>query len=99
MNKEAKRRVLVMMEVNSCEHVAEANFWECPVIDDTGASYGLSPFRSDFMDYEEISLQVQDIAHVNEVIGIGTVLWKVQDRSGQDVYLPMLCYHMPTADI
>ena len=72
--KEAKARVSVLMEANSCPHCSEANFWECPVIDDTGASYGLSPFRADFIDYEEVNISVQDIAHMNEVVGIGTVL-------------------------
>ena len=43
---------------------------------DTVASYGLTPFVSDSIDYEEVSLSVQDTAHTNYVVGIGTVMWK-----------------------
>ena len=74
-------------------------FEKCPVVWDTGASYGLTPFRCDFIDYEEVHLPVQDIAHTNYVVGIGTVMWKFKAINGDPIYLPILCYHLPTADI
>ena len=75
------------------------DFEECPAIWDTGASYGLTPFASDFIDYEEVNIPVQDIAHTNTVVGIGTVMWKFEASDGTLIYLPLLCYHLPTADI
>ncbi len=39
---------------------------------DTGASAGLTPFRSDFIDYVECEIDVCDITKVNKVVGIGT---------------------------
>ncbi len=39
---------------------------------DTGASAGLMPFRSDFIDYVECEIDVCDITKVNKVVGIGT---------------------------
>ena len=76
-----------------------ASFVNCPLVWDTGASYGLTPFRGDFLDYEECSIPVQDISKTNMVIGIGTVMWKFKEASGGTIYLPILCYHLPTADI
>ena len=48
-----------------------------PVIFDTGASIGLTPFRSDFIDYRVLdNVTVKDIARQNKVLGVGTVMWK-----------------------
>ncbi|KAL7465924.1 hypothetical protein ACHAXS_006229 [Conticribra weissflogii] len=74
-------------------------FNDCPVIWDTGASYGLTPFRGDFIDYEECNVSVQDISKTNTVIGIGTVMWRFKATNGDELYIPFLCYHLPTADI
>ena len=41
-----------------------------------GASYGLTTFCSDFIDYAECDIPVQDTTKVNKVIGIGTTLHK-----------------------
>ena len=38
---------------------------------DMGASYGLTPFRSDFIEYLECDIPVKDVTKVNRVIGIG----------------------------
>ena len=43
---------------------------------DTGASFGLTPFRSEFIDYVEADIAVKDITKINCVIGIGTTLHK-----------------------
>jgi hypothetical protein len=55
---------------------------------DTGASDGLTPFCSNFIDYIECEIDVQDISKVNKVIGIGTMLHRFVDTNGNDVYLP-----------
>ncbi len=41
---------------------------------DTGASYGLTPFWSDFIDYGKCAIPVRDVTKVNAVVGIGTTL-------------------------
>ncbi len=43
---------------------------------DTGALYGLTPFRSDFIDYVKCEIPVRDVTKVNAVVGIGTALHK-----------------------
>ena len=37
---------------------------------DTGDSYGLKPYRSDFIDYIECDIPVKEVTKVNRVIGI-----------------------------
>jgi hypothetical protein len=66
---------------------------------DTGGSAGLTPFRSDFIDYVECEIDVRDVTKVNKVIGIGTTLHKFMDNDGNDVYLPCVSYHLPTTDV
>jgi hypothetical protein len=66
---------------------------------DTGGSAGLTPFRSDFIDYFECDIDVRDVTKVNKVIGIGTTLHKFVDDAGNDVYLPCVSYHLPTTDV
>jgi len=66
---------------------------------DTGASAGLTPFRSDFIDYVECEIDVRDITKVNKVVGIGTTLHKFVDNNGNHVYLPCVSYHLPTMDV
>ena len=66
---------------------------------DTGASYGLTPFRSDFIDYVECDIPVRDVTKVNRVIGIGTTLHKFTDIDGNPVFLPCVSYHLPQTDV
>ena len=66
---------------------------------DTGGSAGLTPFRSDFIDYVECEIDVRDVTKVNKVIGIGTTLHKFVDASGSNIYLPCVSYHLPTTDV
>lgn len=66
---------------------------------DTGASYGLTPFWSDFIDYVACTIPVRDVTKVNTVIGIGTTLHKFTDTKGLPVYLPCVSYHLPQTDV
>jgi hypothetical protein len=66
---------------------------------DTGASFGLTPFRSDFINYVECEIPVRDVTKVNKVIGIGTTLHKFTDTDGNPVYLPCISYHLPEMDV
>jgi hypothetical protein len=66
---------------------------------DTGASFGLTPFRSDFVDYVECDIKVKDVTKVNTVIGIGTTISKFKDAKGADIFLPCVSYHLTTTDV
>jgi len=66
---------------------------------DTGASYGLTQFRSDFIDYVNFEILVRDITKVKTVEGIGTTLHKFTDINGNQVYLPCVSYHLPETDV
>ncbi len=66
---------------------------------DMGASFGLTPFCSDFIDYVECKIPVCDVTKVNKVIGIGTTLHKFTDTDNNHVYLPCVLYHLPETDV
>ena len=66
---------------------------------DTGASFGLTPFRSDFINYVEAEIAVKDVTKVNKVMGIGTTLHKLRNNKGKSVFLPCVSYHLPTTDV
>ncbi len=66
---------------------------------DMGASFSLTPFQSDFIDYVARTLPVWDVTKVNKVMGIGTTLHKFTDTRGFLVYLPCVSYHLPQTDI
>ncbi len=65
---------------------------------DTGASYGLTPFHSDFINYVESDIPVWDVTKVNKVIRIGTTLHKFTNTDGKPVFLPCISYHLPQTD-
>ncbi len=66
---------------------------------DTGTSFGLTPFWSDFIDYVACTIPVRYITKVNNVIGIGRTLHKFTDTKGLPVYLPYVSYHLPQTDV
>ena len=78
-----------------CSH----SFEGIPLVYDTGASYGLTPFRRDFIDYQTCNITVKDISKTNHVRGIGTVMYKFVASNGDLLYLTGLAYHLETADI
>ena len=78
--------------------IRKATFWNCPLVWDTGASFGMTPFCGDFIDYVECRIPVKDISKTNMVIGTGTTLHKftVNDKP---IWLPCLSYHLPSAEV
>ena len=66
---------------------------------DTGASFGLTPFKSDFIDYVKCNTPVKDVKKLNTVSGIGTTIHKFVDANGKYVFLPCVSYHLPTTDV
>jgi hypothetical protein len=66
----------------------------------TGASIGLSPYRADFIDHLPLEdATIKDISKVNKVLGIGTDMWKLKSRKGDEVFIPCVAYHMPECNI
>lgn len=70
-----------------------------PLVYDTGASHGLTPFRQDFMDFRECRIPIKDISKMNYVTGIGTVLMKLPATNGDTVVVPGISYLLPSAEI
>ena len=46
---------------------------------DSVASFGLTTFRSYFIDYVEVDIPAKDVTKINLLIGIGTTLHKLQN--------------------
>jgi hypothetical protein len=63
---------------------------------DMSASFGLTPFRSDFIDYVACAIPVWDGTKVNTVIGIRTTLHKFTDtiRDFQSIFLVYLIVYL-----
>ena len=91
--------LLCNTSANSKRALQQCAVKSTPLVYDTGASHGLTPFRSDFIDYQECDIPVKDISKVNRVRGIGTGMYKFVATNGDLLYLPGLAYHLDTADI
>ena len=48
---------------------------------DTGTSFGLTPFKSDFIHYMKYNTPVKEVTKVNNFIGIGTKIHKFIDAN------------------
>jgi len=71
-----------------------------PLVFDTGASCGLTPYRADFLDdYREIDVDMRQVAGTDKIVGVGTTLRRYTMRCGQKVNNPGKGYRMPAADI
>ena len=66
---------------------------------DTGASFGLTPFKSDFISYVKCNTPVKDFTYDNTVIGIGTTIHKFVDENGKYLSLPCISYNLSTMDV
>ena len=74
-------------------------FESLPLVWDSGASFGLTPFRDDFIDYQKCDIPVKDIKSMNRVIGVGTVMHRFVASNGDELFLPAIAYHLETAEI
>ena len=66
---------------------------------DSGASFKLTPFHVDFIDYVKCGINIKDISKLNKVVGFGTTLDKFTAANGELLYVTALSYHLPSADI
>ena len=78
---------------------AESGYFNSPVVLDTGASSGLTPYRGDFISYRKVNIPLRDVSKINHVIGVGTVAWRFKDKHGNVKIVHCQAYHLPTADI
>jgi len=87
--------------VQSMGYLNAMSISECPLIFDTGASNGLTPYRSDFIPstYREMDLPVKTVASNGSIVGGGFILRKYKTRSGSIVYVKSFDYHMPSAEV
>ena len=76
----------------------KVTFDNCVLVWDTGASFGLTSFRFDFIDYVECQLPVEDISKTNIVIGIKATLHKFM-VNGEPIWLPCLSYHLLSTEV
>ena len=49
---------------------------------DSGASFGLTPYHADFINYVKCDIDVKDISMLNKVIGFETTLHKFTAING-----------------
>jgi Reverse transcriptase (RNA-dependent DNA polymerase) len=74
---------------------------EVPIILDTGASFSLSPFKSDFIKGPSKS-QVSELTGITDTVkveGVGVVEWPIVDIFGQSKIIRTHAYYVPQADI
>ena len=55
---------------------------------DTGASFALTSFKSNSIDYVKCNIPVKNVTKVITVIGFRTTIHKFVDTNGKDVFLP-----------
>ena len=72
------------------------DFKHTPLIWDTGATHGLTPFLKDFFHYRPCDIPVKDTSKVNRVIGVGTIMYKfVQPMAKVYSFLECLFTSLP----
>ena len=76
---------------------------DTPMVWDTGASIGLTPYRDDFLTYQPVNTTVTTVGGPGKIVGVGICLFKVvaniDGGEPEFEYIPAVCYHMPSADI
>jgi hypothetical protein len=93
------RNIPLRVEDADLDHERGKQYYETPVVFDSGASFGLSPFINDFISYEETNITVKGVASENTVVGYGTVLYRCIADDGSTCFIPGLAYHLPSTDI
>jgi hypothetical protein len=72
-----------------------------PLVFDTGATIGVTPFASDFESWETTShhLRLHGITSETEVRGVGIAKWEIRDDKGMKHVLRHRAYYVPSAKI
>ena len=98
---EAQFRGPQLTHVNPSDMDEKRNqaYYHTPCIVDSGASFGLTPFREDFITYQEVDVTVKGVNSENKVYGVGTVLYRCVATNGDTCWIPGVAYHLPATDI
>ena len=78
---------------------SKPSFEDMPLIWDTGASSGLTPFKADFLTYEECDIPIKDVSQTNRVIGMGLAMYRMTASNGNEIIMVVPSYHLPHTDI
>lgn len=70
-----------------------------PLVFNTGALTGLTPYKADFINYKPVDIEIKAVGSTGKVVGTGTTLWRFTTRCGRKVYLSSTSLHMPSSDI
>jgi hypothetical protein len=70
-----------------------------PIVIDSGASKGLSPIRSDFIQFKPLKSTITGIGAKSEIRGVGIVRWKIIDQHGKVAVIETEAYYVPSAHI
>jgi hypothetical protein len=70
-----------------------------PIVIDSGASKGLSPIRSDFIQFRQLKSKITGIGAQSEIGGVGIVRWKIIDQHGKVDIIETEAYYVPSAHI
>jgi hypothetical protein len=79
--------------------ISQHNESTIPIVIDSGASKGLSPIRSDFIQFKPIQSKLTGIAAQCEIRGIGIVRWKIIDQHGKVATIETEAYYVPGTHI
>ena len=80
---------------NSLHHLGERKYPRKLIfIWDTGTSYGLTPFRSNFINDVKCNILVNDVTSINRVIDIGNTLQKCINSNGKEVLILCVSYYL-----
>ena len=89
----------VIIRPESCGKSRTEAYYKTPAIMDTGASFGLTPFREDFITFQRVNVKIKDVSGENVVTGMGTVLYRIKATNGDVCYVPGLAYLLEATDI
>ena len=81
----------MLLKVGKSKTDVLKSFKTTPVAWDSGASFGLTPYCADVIDYVEFDIDVKDTSKLNKVIGFGTMLHKFTATNSDLLYVPALC--------
>jgi hypothetical protein len=75
-----------------------ANLFE--IILDTGCTFAITPFRSDFIEYSEGTFgNVNTVSGPTSIVGFGHVEWTVVSENGNETVITVPCHHVPAATV
>ena len=91
--------IILVLKVGQSKTDRDKSFKTAQLVWDSRASFRLTTFCADFIDYVEYDIDVKDISKLNKVVGFGTTLHTFLGTNDDLLYIPALFYHLPSAAI